>query len=45
MEFLEIIVWTCLGFVPTLGVGSLMLSEYDKIKHKDLPKTKIVKAS
>ena len=37
MEFIEIIAWLCVGFIPTLGLGNLIWSRVDKRKEKPIP--------
>ena len=37
MEFIEIIAWLCVGFIPTLALGNLIWSRVDKRKEKPIP--------
>jgi hypothetical protein len=41
MEFIEMIAWISIGFVPTLGVGNALLSCFDKTKGEKLIPWKI----
>ena len=37
MEFIEMIAWLCVGFIPTLGLGNMIWSRVDKRKEKPIP--------
>jgi hypothetical protein len=37
MQFIEIIAWITLGFVPTLGLGNIILSRLDKRNETSIP--------
>ena len=34
MEFIEMIAWLCVGFIPTLGLGNMIWSWVDKKKRE-----------
>ena len=37
MELIEMIAWVLLGFAPTLGVGNVLWSHFDKRRDKSIP--------
>ena len=37
MQLIEMVVWFCFGFAPTLGVGNLVWSRRDKRNKETIP--------
>jgi hypothetical protein len=37
MEFIEMLAWVFIGFVPTLGLGNVLWSHFEKRKENLIP--------